>query len=67
MTTRKQDRRKRLALRIKLAGATPLPVIGAQTTRDILAAEAHEPLRGGAADMPNKSLFGDAHKQRNLF
>ena len=64
--TRKTERRERIRARVKVTGAqSPLPTIGAQTTRDILNAEAREKLRGGKA--PAGGLFGDAHKQKELF
>ena len=64
--TRKTDRAERIRQRQKMAGAQqPLPTVGAQTTRDILNAEAREKLRGGQA--PVGGIFGDAHKQKELF
>ena len=65
--TRAADRRKRLALRAKMAQAPTMPGVASTTTRDILAAEVAAPMRGGNADLPHKSLFGDSHLQQELF
>lgn len=65
--TRASERRKRLTLRAKLAQTPTMPGVAPTTTRDILAAEASAPMRGGNAELPHKSLFGDAHKQNDLF
>lgn len=65
--TRAADRRKRLIVRAKLAHLPTMPGVKATTTRDIIAAEIAEPMRGGNAELPHKSLFGDSHLQRDLF
>ena len=65
--SRKAERRARLMLaRLKLA-AEPLPGIEAERLREVLAAEAARPMRGGCAPPTNNSLFGDGHRQRELF
>jgi hypothetical protein len=65
--TRRTDRQKLLAQKLRLARETSLPTVAPETVAGILRAEAARPMRGGALDMPHRSLFGDAHLQRELF
>ena len=48
------------------AAMEPLPEIQAEKVKDILRAEAARPMRGGRAELPNDSLWGDGPKQLSL-
>lgn len=65
--TRRTDRNRALAQKLRLARESTLPTVAPETVAGILRAEADKPMRGGALDMPHKSLFGDAHLQQELF
>ena len=65
--TRRSASRKSLARHLALAAEGVLPNIPRQDLKTILELEARAPLRGGNSDLPHTSLFGDAHKQQELF
>lgn len=68
MTSLRQQRRVRLdyeTLRNDVARA--LPGVAPASTKEILEREAERPLRGSNAELSHASLFGDGHKQKELF
>ena len=65
--TRRTERRARLAQMVRLAQEASLHDVEPQTVAEILAHEAAKPMRGGDRDLSHDSLFGDAHKQIQLF
>lgn len=68
MATRKRERQDRLRYQLWLQQSNrTAPGIEPVQVRDVLAAEAAKPLRGGAADLQHNGLFGDSHKQTSLF
>lgn len=65
--SRLTDRRARLMLKRISIAMEPLPEIQAEKIRDVLAAEAARPMRGGQMDLQHCGLFGDGHWQKDLF
>jgi hypothetical protein len=65
--TRRADRNRALAQKLRLARESTLPTVAPETVAGILRAEADKPMRGGNAELAHTSLWGDAHKQRELF
>ena len=65
--TRRTDRNRALAVKLRLAREANLPTVEPETVAMILAREVAKPMRGGALDMPHTSLFGDAMLQKELF
>ena len=65
--SRRTERRARLAQMVRLAHEPSLTAIAPQTVAEILAHEAAKPMRAGDAELSHDSLFGDAHKQVELF
>ena len=66
--TRASDRLKRMRAKVILAAeGRTFAGIPAETVRDIIAKEIAAPMRAGAADLQHNGLFGDAHKQQELF
>ncbi len=61
-----QDRQRRL--RQALAPITAaLPVVGLPDARQVLQHEANKPLQGPAGELQHGGLFGDGHRQKELF
>ena len=67
MTRRTSAKADRLRYELARDAEASLPGVAAAKARDILQREADRPLRGGSADMQHNGLFGDAHKQLDLF
>ena len=66
--TRASDRLKRMRAKVILAAeGRTFAGIPAETVRDIIAKEIAAPMRAGATDLQHNGLFGDAHKQQELF
>lgn len=65
--SRRAERIARLAAKRQLAERPMMDGFAAPTLRQIIESEALAPMRGGAADMRHDSLFGDSHKQKELF
>ena len=59
--------RAKLARHLALAREGVLPHIPPEDLKTILQLEARAPLRGGNADLQHSGLFGDGHKQGDLF
>jgi hypothetical protein len=64
--TRRTDRNRALALKLRLARESTLPTVAPETVAGILRAEADKPMRGGNAELAHTSLWGDAWKQMEL-
>ena len=65
--TRKSEREARLRLAKLRAELHGFASIEPETLRSILEHEAKKPQRGGDRELAHTSLFGDGHKQRELF
>ena len=66
--SRASDRLKRMRAKVIMAAdGRTFAGIPAETVRDIIAKEIAAPMRAGADDLPNDSLWGDSHKQGLLF
>lgn len=65
--TRASARRARLLAAIQMGELRGFQAVKPATVREILASEAKAPMRAGAAELPNNSLWGDSHKQTELF
>lgn len=65
--TRKAERQKRLQLALRMMETSDLQFLSPATVREVLATEAEKPMRAGNKDLAHESLFGDAHKQIDLF
>ena len=69
MAKRKKERERALWQRIAFAQQSRLPGSGFEPAalKELLELEATKPLRGGDADLPHNSIFGDSHKQGSMF
>lgn len=65
--TRATDRRKRLEWALKMTEIHGTPFLAPATLREILAHEAKAPMRAGNEELGHTSLWGDSHKQAELF
>jgi hypothetical protein len=65
--TRGRERQARLARASIRLDRMTIPGVSPETPRTILQAEADRPLQGGIADLQHDGIFGDAHKQQQLF
>lgn len=59
-------RRARLARLRDRQRLAQMPGVAPEVLSDALRLEAARPLRGGDADLPASSLFGDGHRQVDL-
>ena len=67
MPALKTERQKRLIKKLALVVQPTLSVVQSATLALVLESEARRPLRGGAKDLQHDGLFGDGHKQKELF
>lgn len=64
---RRQQRNRMLHDAAQRLASAHLPSIEPATVRTVLQAEANRPMQGGRADLQHEGLFGDGHKQKELF
>ena len=65
--SRIKQRNISLGFRLLQADLARLPGVERESVKDVLAAEAAKPLRGGNRELDSNSLFGDGHRQTDLF
>lgn len=64
---RRQQRKRMLHEAAQRLASAHLPGVEPESVRGILQKEANKPMQGGRADLQHNGLFGDGHKQKELF
>ena len=64
--SRKAERQRAIKALVE-DGPPQLPGVSSASLKAILQREAERPLRGGERDLGHDGLFGDGHRQRELF
>lgn len=67
MSLRRQQRKRMLHQAAQRWADAELPGLDPRKVIEILQFEADRPMRGGNAEPSHTSIFGDSHKQKELF